>query len=449
MILDIRGTSLISGWGNYPKIDANIILDSTEEDAVKAINSFDSIIAMGNARSYGDSALGTNILSLLPMNHFLDFDENTGILQCEAGVLLSEILDVAVPRGWFLSVTPGTKLITVGGAIASDVHGKDHHVSGSFSKHVISMDVLLSSGKIIKCSQKSNADLFQATAGGMGLTGIILRAAIQLKKIESAYIKQKLYKARNLKHIMELFEENKNVPLTMAWIDCIKGGKNMGRSILYSGHHATADECTAAGIKNPLDPNVPKKITVPFNFPSFALNSLSVRAFNFFTYHKQSSKTTSSIVSYDSFFYPLDSIYMWNRIYGKRGFTQYQFVLPMSSSAEGIDDILKRISKSGMGSFLAVLKQLGKENKNLISFPMEGYTLALDFPITRKLFPFLNELDRMVTDYGGRVYLTKDARMSAAMFRRTYRNAEKFINYKHNIDKKNIFRSLQSERLGI
>jgi len=440
---------LISGWGNYPKINANIVSADTETDIKNLIQSFDSVIPMGNARSYGDSALGSNILSILPLNHFLDFNSTEGILECEAGVLLSEILDVIVPQGWFLSVTPGTKLITVGGAIASDVHGKDHHIQGAFSSSLISMEVLLSTGKTVRCSPKTNAELFHATCGGMGLTGIILRASIKLKKVESAFIKQKTIKAKNLRHAMELFEENKKVPLTMAWIDCMKRGKNLGRSILYAGHHATVEECREAGIQNPLTPNIPAKRTVPFNFPSFALNSLSVRAFNFSVYRKHFAKIRENLVSYDTFFYPLDSIYLWNRIYGKRGFTQYQFVLPMKSSAEGIDAILKRISKSGMGSFLAVLKQLGKENKNLISFPMEGYTLALDFPISKKLFPFLNELDRMVIDYGGRIYLTKDARMSAAMFRRSYKGAEKFINYKHKIDKNNIFKSLQSERLGI
>ena len=313
---------MISSWGNYPKIKGELLNASTENEIKKIIRSSDVLIPRGNGRSYGDSSLSSSMLSMLKLNRFIDFDPVKGTIDCEAGTLLSEILDVIVPRGWFLSVTPGTKLITVGGAIASDVHGKSHGIYGSFSDQMIDMDVLLSDGRTVNCSPKKEPLLFRATAGGMGLTGIILRSKFKLKKIETAFISQKTVKARNLKETMDLYEEYSSSTLTMSWIDCLSGGKNLGKSILMAGEHATDLEFKSSGqIGNPLAPAIPKKLSVPVDFPSFALNGLSVRAFNMLYYMKQFSRETKSIVSYDTFFYPLDSIYSWNRIYGKRGYS--------------------------------------------------------------------------------------------------------------------------------
>lgn len=407
------------------------------------------MIARGLGRCYGDSSLGDNVVSTLRFNRMLAFDGQTGILSCEAGLSLGEILEVFVSRGWFLPVTPGTKFVTVGGAIASDVHGKNHHLAGSFSNHVLFMDVLLASGEIVRCSKKENADLFWATCGGMGLTGIIISASIGLIPITSAYIVQETVKARNLDEIMSLFEESVHWTYSVAWIDCLATGFSQGRSILMRGKHADKENLLSAGqVKTPL--LLPNKRTwnVPMFFPNFALNSLSVRTFNMAYFAKAPTEVFRSIIDYDQFFYPLDALHNWNRIYGRRGFTQYQFVLPKESSREGLQRILSGIATSGMGSFLAVLKLFGNQD-NLLSFPTEGYTLALDFPITDKLFPFLNGLDSILLDYGGRIYLTKDARMSADVFKKGYKKLDDFLALKKKFDSAKKFQSRQSNRLGI
>jgi FAD/FMN-containing dehydrogenase len=441
--------TMIGGWGRYPMIDANIHSFASEEEAAALVRGVIDAIPRGLGRSYGDSSLAENILLTLRMNRFLSFDENSGLLACEAGVSLAEILEIFVPRGWFLPVTPGTKFVTVGGAIASDVHGKNHHVDGSFSDHVVSFDLMLPDGKIVSCSRRGNTDLFRATAGGMGLTGIILRASFHLKRVESAYIRQRSVRAQNLNEIMDLFESHRHYTMSMAWIDCLSGGRSLGRSIMMVGEHATARDCDSVGITSPLHPANKLKLNVPIDFPAFALNSLSVRAFNQLYYSKHLKRVKEGVIPYDPFFYPLDSIHNWNRIYGKRGFTQYQFVLPNESSAEGLRDILKRIAKSGMGSFLAVLKQFGKGNANYISFPKAGYTLALDFAIDPYLFRLLDELDKMVLNYGGRIYLTKDVRMKHYAFVHGYPDLNKFLKIVHKYNRNHRFESLQSKRLEI
>ena len=338
----------------------------------------------------------------------------------------------------------------LGGAIASDVHGKNHHKDGSFSDHLISMDVMTSDGKAVTCSKTVNADLFKATCGGMGLTGIILNASFKLKRIETAYIKQTTIKAINIDETMDLFEKHGNFTYSVAWIDCLSKKENLGRSILMLGEHADSGDIKDLKVsKNALALKKKTALNIPVKFPNSILNSATARCFNFLYYHKHPDGIHESIVDYDSFFYPLDSIRNWNRIYGSRGFTQYQFVLPYDMSKEGLKKILTIISNSGRGSFLAVLKLFGKKNDNLLSFPMEGYTLALDFPITPGLFPFLDSLDKIVLDYGGRLYLSKDARMGRDMFIRGYEGAGRFIIAKHRLDKNNKFQSFQSKRLGV
>lgn len=436
----------VTNWGKYPVIEANYKSFGSVNELKALVSNSDKLVARGLGRCYGDSALSPTIISTLRYNRILAFDEQAGIITCESGVSLGEILEAFVPKGWFLPVTPGTKFVTVGGAIASDVHGKNHHVEGSFSNHILSMDVLLSDGSIITCSKTHNSDLFWATCGGMGLTGIILQAAFSLKKIETAYIKQKTIKARNLDEVMAAFEASMHYTYSVAWIDCLASGASQGRSILMLGEHATINELKSG--TSPLQLPKRKKLAVPLDFPSFALNTFSVKAFNFLFYHKAPAKPMESIIDYDTYFYPLDSIHHWNRIYGKRGFTQYQFVLPKESSKAALKEILNKISQSGQGSFLAVLKLFGKQD-NLISFPKEGYTLALDFAINHKVFPLLDALDEIVLANGGRIYLTKDARMKAEAFRIGYSNSADFIALKHQYDPANKFQSLQSQRLHI
>lgn len=442
----------ICNWGNYPVFDANVQEFDLENSLYDTLVNKNPLIARGLGRCYGDSALGENVLSTLKFNRFLSFDDKSGSLCCEAGVSFAEILDAFVPRGWFPPVTPGTKFVTIGGAIASDVHGKNHHIAGSISNHVFSMEIMLASGKIISCSQLDNSDLFWATCGGMGMTGIILRVTLKLVRISSAYIVEEKVKAKNLDHVMEIFEESVNWTYTVAWIDCLAKDDRLGRSILMRGEHATANECSEYCIQqkvsSPLDLYSKKKRNIPFFLPNFILNEMSVKTFNYLYYNKLPKGIHKKIVDYDQFFYPLDAILNWNRIYGKRGFTQYQFVLPLENSKEGLKKILKRISAAGFGSFLAVLKLFGKQS-NLISFPTQGYTLALDFPISERLFPFLETLDKIVLDSGGRLYLTKDVRMSETMFKASYANSENFLNLKRKFDPNHKFQSLQSKRLGI
>ena len=439
----------ISNWGHFPVIETcEIARSSTNELRFAVLNNDAPSIARGNGRCYGDASLGETVFSSLLFDHTIAFDREHGIFECESGILLEKVLEIIVPQGWFLPVTPGTKFITIGGAIASDIHGKNHHVDGSFCDHVLEFDVMLSNGNVITCSPFQNQELFETTRGGMGLTGFILRVKFKLKKIESSYIRQVQVKASSLSHLLELFHEYKEYTYTMSWIDCLKGGKHFGRSILMAGEHARIDELSETQKKTPLIPYSDTLLTLPITLPSFFLNQYTVKGFNYLYYHKSIKKILNSIVPYDPFFYPLDKILEWNKGYGSKGFLQYQFVLPMEASKRGMTDILNRINRKGMGSFLAVFKVFGKQD-NLISFPMEGCTLALDFPVRADLFPFLDELDSMVLDYGGRLYLTKDARMKPEVFWKSYPKSRLFYDLikKYNPDYR--FRSLQSDRLGI
>ena len=434
----------ISNWSNYPISESEVV-------HWRGINTnlpSKDWIARGMGRCYGDASLAENIISTASHNHLINFDEKEGLLTCQAGTTLKEILDVFVPKGWFLPVTPGTKYISVGGALASDVHGKNHHVEGCFGDHVVNAELVLPNGEKINCSAKENAEIFEATRGGMGLTGLIDSVTFRLKKIETSFIKQKQVKASNLSEIFALFEKHKDATYSMAWIDCLKGGKGFGRSIMMAGEHATLEELNAKQKRSPLVGNPDKSITMPINLPSFALNKLSIKAFNWLYYTKNFRKEIENVVHYDGFFYPLDSILHWNRMYGKNGFLQYQFVLPLEKSEAGLIEILSKIREKGWGSFLAVLKLFGKQD-NLISFPMEGYTLALDFPIKKGLFDFLDELDELVLQYDGRIYLSKDARMKSEMFNKSYPKIDKFKEIISKINPDSKVNSELSNRLSI
>jgi len=431
--------SLMS-WGMYPKIKNTVFKFNKEETLKEIINEHDELIPHGNGRSYGDSALSSNIINVKPKDYFIDFNEKKGLLHIQAGVLLSEILESFVPRGWFLKVTPGTKLITVGGAIASDVHGKNHHVEGCFSECVQEFQIMLADGDVVTCSKEATPELFKATCGGMGLTGVILDAKIYLKKINSQYIDQTTIKTKNLKETFEAFEEYSHKPYSVTWIDCLAKDDEIGKCLLMVGDFRNDGN---------LKYKTKKQKSIPFNFPSFALNNWSVKAFNWLYYGKVKERITNQRVDIDTFFYPLDAIGHWNRIYGKNGFTQYQFILPKETSYEGLEEILSAISKSGKGSFLAVLKLYGKANENYLSFPIEGYSLALDFKIEKGLFELLDRLDEIVVKYKGRIYLTKDVRVSKETFKKGYPQIDTFRAYRkeNQMDKK--FQSLQSKRVGI
>lgn len=440
----------ISNWGKYPEIEANVFEYNNTEKCVELINQKQKLIPRGMGRCYGDSALCKNILSTLKLNHLLDFDAGKGILTCEAGVTFEEVIKLFIPKGWFMPVSPGTKFITIGGAIAADIHGKNHHSKGTFSDHVYWMEMITPNGEIVKCSKTENVELFNLTCGGMGLTGLITKVCFQLFPVETSYIRQESIKAKNLDEIMKVFEESASWTNSVAWIDCLAKGKSLGRSIMMRGEFAKVSELkTSAQKANPLKTHKDGKLFVPFNLPSFTLNSFSVNAFNFLYYNKHPKGLKHSIVHYEPFYYPLDIILHWNRIYGKNGFTQYQFVLPPETSREGLIAIIERIGQRKMGSFLTVLKLFGEQKENFIRFPKGGYTLAMDFKINPKLWKFLDELDELVLKYGGRVYLTKDVRMKHEMLMSSYSQAQMFIDKIKLLDSGFKFSSVQSDRVKL
>lgn len=431
----------IKSWGLYPPVDSKMFSFNSIDKLSKILNGKNIFIPYGNGRSYGDSALNHNVLLCREYNKILNFDENLGTIECQSGVLLSEVIERCISQGWFLKITPGTKLITIGGAIASDIHGKNHHKDGCFSECVEELTLMLPNDKsIISCSKESNKELFYATCGGMGLTGVIISAKIKLKKINSIFINQKTIKTQNLKETFDAFEDYSNYPYSVAWIDCLSKGKKLGRSILMVGDFADDGH---------LEYKKGFKLNIPFNFPSFLISNLTVKLFNFFYYNFLNSHKSIKKVHFDSFFYPLDKINNWNRIYGKNGFTQYQFIFPKDTSYQGLKEILNTIASSGKGSFLAVLKLYGKSNKNFLSFPMEGYSLALDFKIEHGLFDLLNQLDKIVLKYNGRIYLSKDVRVSKETFEKGYPMINQFRDLRKKYKMNQTINSLQSIRVDI
>lgn len=439
----------VSNWGNYPRIQSDVVEFGELEELQARLQGNKGFIARGMGKCYGDAALNDHIISTQKFNNILFFDHVDGWIHCQSGAVLADILNLIVPKGWFLPVTPGTKFISVGGAIAADIHGKNHHKEGSFSNHLEFFTILTETGEVLKCSKTENTDLFWATCGGMGLTGIILEAKFRLKKIESAYIKQEIIACDNLKQMMDGFEASYDWTYSMAWIDCFAKGDNMGKGVIFRGEHAPIEELPQEKQSQPLNLSNKRKLGIPFYLPSFALNRLSIKAFNFLYNKLQKRKPSPNFVEYDEFFYPLDSINNWNRMYGKRGFTQYQLVLPKNTSYEGLNEVLEIVNRSNYGSFLAVLKLFGEQKQNYLGFPIHGYTLALDFPINKKVFAMLDKLDEVVEKYGGRLYLAKDVRLKPDVFHEMYKHKSAFVEVAKKYNPKEKFSSLLSERVGL
>ncbi len=412
-------------WGRYPKIKQEGIFLRDKSTSID-FDSFNSVLGFGAGRSYGDSCLNESgvVLDTGNIDKFLKFDDERGVLVCEAGVSFEEIIKIVMPRGWFLPVTPGTKYVTVGGAIANDVHGKNHHVDGTFGHFVKKIELLKSTGEVIICSPEMESDLFFATIGGLGLTGLILSAEIELKPISSSFMDIETICFSGLNEFRQLSIESKDSHLyTVAWIDCMAAGAELGRGIFLRANHNN-DSGYEAQFK--------RKLAVPFSFPGFTLNKVTIKCFNELYYGNGRRQHLSNTTSYfDSYFYPLDGIANWNRIYGKRGFLQYQFVVP-SKDYEPIREILSLIARSGAGSFLAVLKEFGSiKSRGLLSFPREGVCLALDFPFKgRKTLDLFSAMDSLVIEAGGAVYPAKDATMTAESFRQFYPNIDTFKKFK-------------------
>ena len=432
-------STTISGWGGYPTQDAQVITPLSISTYKTQLERHPSLIPRGMGRSYGDSAIAATVLQTTYCDHFIGFDTATGLITVEAGATLRDILKVTVKHGWFLPVTPGTSFVTVGGAIASDVHGKNHHVAGTFGQHVVSITMMLGDGAIVSTSSTELPDLFHATCGGMGLTGVILTAAIRLIPIKSAYINQRTIKAGSIEEACEAFEANSSSTYSVAWIDCLSTGQHLGRSVLMVGEYSDSGGLDLA-IKAP--------IAVPFHTPAALLNGVTMRAFNT-TYWSKAAHNKSQTIPLLPYFYPLDAIGGWNKLYGKAGFVQYQFVLPKADGVANMRKVLTQIAQSGAGSFLAVLKQFGPANQNLLSFPIEGYTLSQDFKMSPSVIDLLRRLDDMVAYMGGRVYLTKDAVMREASFKTTYPKWQEFEAVRQKYGAIGKFASAQSKRMGL
>jgi FAD/FMN-containing dehydrogenase len=370
-----------------------------------------SSLPYGKGRSYGDSCLndGNRIIDTRWLDQLIEFDETTGVLRCEAGVGFDELLRIFVPRGWFPPVTPGTKFVTVGGAIANDIHGKNHHQAGSFGHFVRSFELLRSDGNRLFCSPAENPELFRATIGGLGLTGLISWAEFTMRRISSPYISQEILRFGSLEECIAISHASSSHEYTVAWLDCLAPQSELGRGVFFRGSHA---EAVTPG--KDAAPNA-SVATVPFDFPSFALNRMTVRAFNTL-YRAIAGRGGHRIVHYEPFFYPLDRVRHWNRVYGRRGLIQWQCVVP-PDRGDVMREILSVISSAGLASFLVVFKTFGTmPPAGLLSFPRPGMTLALDFPVTSNLLPVLAKLDVMVREARGAVYPAKDARMTAESF---------------------------------
>jgi len=426
----------ITGWGRYPGQDATV----QHPAFLDQLTLGEPTIARGLARSYGDSAIGAHAIDMTGLSRVRSFDDETGVLVAEAGFSIDEMLRLFVPRGWFAPVTPGTRFVTLGGAIAADVHGKNHHVKGSFGDHVHWIDLMLGDGSVVRASRTEHPELFTATIGGMGLTGIILAAELQLQPISSSRINQVTVKTSGLEDTLDAFDQYASSTYSVAWIDCIAQGSKLGRSVLTVGEHASEGELVSRG---------PGKLVVPFDLPTFTLNPLTMRAFNAVYYAKELKKYAENTLPFEGFFYPLDGVRDWNRGYGKAGFLQYQFVLPLAAGRQPLAEILARIAQTGLGSTLAVLKVFGEGNDSPLSFPEPGYTLALDFQVKPRVLELLDRLDEMVLHYGGRHYLAKDSRMSAETFKAGYPRWQEFEALRERYGAIGKFRSAQSARLGL
>jgi FAD/FMN-containing dehydrogenase len=440
----------LSGWGRYPRRQATVISPENISEAVPPRAG--QMIARGQGRSYGDAAMSEDGLVMLTerLARFLSFDEQSGVLQAEAGATLAEVIDQYLPRGWFPAVVPGTKFVSLGGCVAADIHGKNHHLDGAFGAHVKEIEIVLADRSSRSCSPEKDAPLFWATVGGMGLTGIITEVTAQLIPVESSYLVVQHTRAKDLDASFEVLTDKAwDDHYTVAWIDCLARAGSLGRSVLMRGRHAMLDALPAKLRTQPFS-KPRRQHNVGFDFPSWILNSFSVSAFNEFYYHLQGRRKQPFISDYESFFFPLDRIGNWNRMYGKRGFVQYQCVLPSATALEGMQALLEALAAARRPSFLSVLKRFGPAGQGLLSFPIEGYTLTLDLPVgDRDLFPFLDRLDELVLKYGGRVYLAKDARLRAENFRAMYPQFTEWQRLKTLFDPANCFTSDLARRLGI
>ncbi|MDE2451198.1 MAG: FAD-binding oxidoreductase [Gammaproteobacteria bacterium] len=414
----------VSSWGNTLRAEHALIDLDSRFEPFPVGPAGARVLPFGNGRSYGDCCLnpGGTLVRMRRLDRFIVFDRERGILECEAGVLLQEILRLVVPCGWFLPVTPGTQLVTVGGAIANDVHGKNHHRAGTFGCHVRRLTLLRSDRGRLQCSARENSDLFAATIGGLGLTGLILAAEIALRPIPGPWLEVEAIPFGRLDEFLQLSaESDRTHEYTVAWIDCGAAGRQLGRGIFQRANHARAESSRSRGSRR-------RPLAIPFAPPISAVNAATARAFSVLYYRRQHARAGQRLMHYEPFFYPLDGLAHWNRLYGPSGFHQYQCVLPGRVARDSLQSLLEVISQARAGTFLSVLKGFGeRRSPGLLSFPQSGVTLAVDFPASSgRTASLLARCDGIVAAAGGRLYPAKDARMPGVLYRDGYPQCREF-----------------------
>ena len=441
---------MLAGWGNTSPSSAVVVHPRTASEVSDALRS-GPVIPRGLGRSYGDPAqcAGGTVLSNRTLWHLSPIDPATGLVTAGSGVSLDELLGVAIPAGFFIPVTPGTRQVTIGGAIAADIHGKNHHVDGSFMSHVTSFTLATPQGVAV-VTPESDPELFWGTAGAMGLTGVVIEATIQLIPIETGYVTVDTERFDSLDGVMDAMATGDHLyRYSVAWVDCMTSGPRLGRGVLTRGHHAGLEALTPKQARNPLAPPSGSMLTVPFTPPSGLLNRLSIKAFNEAWFRKAPKRRDAEVQSLGTFFHPLDGISMWNRLHGHRGFLQYQFAVD-DAHGEVVRSAIEMLSGSDVPSFLAVLKRFGPGNPGPLSFPLEGWTLALDVPVGPSQLPrILDQLDHLVADAGGRLYLAKDSRLSPELFDVMYPRAIELEHLRQRVDPERVLRSDLSRRLGM
>lgn len=441
----------LSGWGKFPVETCHLYRPERTAEIARLFESGaeSTFISRGLGRSYGDAALNAEagVISHLRLNRMISFEDSTGVLECEAGVSFDEIIRTFLPRGFFPMVTPGTKFVTVGGAIANDVHGKNHHRDGTFAADLIEFTLATPARGLLVCSREKEPELFWATIGGLGLTGALITAKFRLRQVESAFVRAAVHRTIDLDETLRLFAElDGKYTYSVAWVDSLARGRSLGRSVVMFAEHAAPAELPQ-GVRGCFEQRSARIAGVPFDLPSKLLNEYSIRAFNEAYYRSHASGEW--VLSIDKFFYPLDAVAHWNRLYGKPGFVQYQVVLPDEGGEAGVRVLMERLSSSKRPSFLAVLKRFGDQNQGMLSFPRRGYTLAVDLPAGQETAKLLGEMDEIVIRYGGRVYLGKDALLGCGHFRQMYSRAAEFESIKSQVDPEGLISSSLSRRLGI
>ncbi|MFM1789846.1 MAG: hypothetical protein RLZZ526_173 [Actinomycetota bacterium] len=445
----------LSGWGRTAWTVSDTVQPSGESDIRAALSAAGDrgVISRGLGRSYGAAAqnAGGQVLLLAgsPVGQPLDLDESTGVLTAPAGMSLDDILKYSVPRGWFVPVTPGTRFVTVGGAIGSDIHGKNHHFDGSFGQHVLSLRLMLASGEIVVLSPDDNPSWFWATVGGMGLTGVVIDARIRMLRIETSRVRVETERLADFDSVVAAMSsdgEDDSYRYSVSWVDLVATGKSMGRGVLTRGDHAAASEVSGGDVLA-YDPKV--RLAAPGWVPNQLLNKLSIKAFNEVWYRKAPAKRHVGIESIPAFFHPLDGVKKWNSLYGTQGFIQYQFIVPLSE-VEVLRRVIEAFAGQGVASFLAVLKRMGAQNPAPMSFPTEGWTLTLDMAAgIRGLPELLSRVDSMVLDAGGRHYLAKDSHVSPVAVRRGYPRFAEWQEVRNEMDPTMLWNSDLARRLGL